>query len=98
MYAIIVYDVSADRVTKVWHFLRQYLDWMQNSVFEGELTISELKQVETRLKELIDESTDCVQIYTTRNKALIKKNVLGRPKAEPRTVIWTVVALYKQKH
>ena len=51
---IIVYDVSVKRVNKVCQFLREYLDWIQNSVFEGELTKSEVKQIETRLKDIIN--------------------------------------------
>ena len=55
MYVIIVYDVKVERVNKVKSFLRQYLYWIQNSVFEGDLTKSEFKKVENGLKEIIEE-------------------------------------------
>ena len=87
MYVIIVYDVSAGRVTKVCHFLRQYLDWMQNSVFEGELTLSQMATIENRLKSLVDESTDSVQVYSFLSKDAFKKKTIGVPKAEPTAVI-----------
>ncbi|MBU7027643.1 MAG: CRISPR-associated endonuclease Cas2, partial [Theionarchaea archaeon] len=50
MYVVVVYDISVERVNKVRIFLKQYLDWMQNSVLEGELTLGELKEVELGLK------------------------------------------------
>ena len=34
----IVYDIKVERVNKVKSFLRQHLFWIQNSVFEGEVT------------------------------------------------------------
>ena len=45
MYVIIVYDVNVERVSKVCNFLRQYLNWIQNSVFEGEITKAELLKI-----------------------------------------------------
>ena len=54
MYVIIVYDVNVERVNKVKSFLRQYLFWIQNSVFEGELTKSEFKKVTDGLVDIID--------------------------------------------
>ena len=45
MYVIIVYDIKAERVNKVKSFLRQYLFWIQNSVFEGEASESEFMMV-----------------------------------------------------
>ena len=52
MYVIIVYDINVDRVNKVKSFLRQYLFWIQNSVFEGELLNREVLGIE---KSPIDE-------------------------------------------
>ena len=37
MYIIIVYDINTKRVNKVKSLLRMYLNWIQNSVFEGEI-------------------------------------------------------------
>ena len=54
MYVIIVYDINADRVNKVKLFLRQYLYWIQNSVFEGEVTDSEFQLISNGLMEIID--------------------------------------------
>ena len=40
MHVVIVYDVSTERVARVCKSLRRHLTWVQNSVFEGEVTKS----------------------------------------------------------
>lgn len=82
MYVVIVYDVSVERVNKVRIFLKQYLDWIQNSVFEGELTKAKLKEIELGLKQIIDEEEDSVIIYIMREEKLLKKKYIGEPKVE----------------
>lgn len=44
MFVILVYDVDQKRVAKVLKKCREYLFWVQNSVFEGELTEMKLRQ------------------------------------------------------
>ena len=51
MYVIIVYDVEVERVDKVRKFLRMYLHWRQNSVFEGEISDAQLVKIRTGLTE-----------------------------------------------
>ncbi|WP_298525244.1 CRISPR-associated endonuclease Cas2 [uncultured Methanobrevibacter sp.] len=81
MYVIIVYDINVDRVNKVKSFLRQYLFWIQNSVFEGELSESEFELVYDGLIEIIDEEVDSVIIYKLRMVELLNREVLGIEKA-----------------
>lgn len=87
MYAVIVYDVGVDRVNKVRIFLKQYLNWVQNSVFEGELTEPEHMRVMNRLSELIDESADHVICYKSRDKKYLNTDEIGTRKAEISTII-----------
>ena len=35
MYVLIIYDINVERINKVYKFLKTYLNWVQNSVFEG---------------------------------------------------------------
>jgi len=81
MYVIIVYDVNVERVNRVKKFLRMYLHWVQNSVFEGELTEADLEEVRLGLKEIIDESEDMVVIYRFRSEKVLKKEVMGTDKS-----------------
>ncbi|MEA1994171.1 MAG: CRISPR-associated endonuclease Cas2 [Euryarchaeota archaeon] len=82
MYLLVVYDIEETRVAKVCKFLRRYLNWIQNSVFEGNLTESELKKVKKELKKIIDEKYDSVLIFKMRDKRYVDKEVLGIEKTE----------------
>jgi len=77
MYAIIVYDVSVERVMKVNKFLYQFLYWRQNSVFEGELRKSQLREITDWFKENL-ENKDKVIIYTLRSEKLLKRIEIGK--------------------
>ena len=76
MYIIIVYDVNVDRVNKVNKFLKAYLHWQQNSVFEGKVTKSQYNEISDKLNKLTDEDEDSVIIYKFPYKYL-EKRVLG---------------------
>ncbi|NYB51209.1 MAG: CRISPR-associated endonuclease Cas2 [Methanobacteriaceae archaeon] len=81
MYVIIVYDINVDRVNKVKGFLRKHLYWIQNSVFEGEVTKSELEEIKTGLLEIIEKDTDSVIIYQFRTEDAFNRKVLGVEKS-----------------
>ncbi len=87
MYVIIVYDVSIERVNKVCQFLRQYLHWVQNSVFEGELTKSMLEKVKIGLKEIINKNQDSITLYILPNDKPLKKEYIGIKKSDISNII-----------
>jgi len=87
LFSIIVYDVSIKRVSKVCQFLRQYLNWIQNSVFEGEITESQFFTIKEKLKEIIDKNEDSIIIYLFISEKILKKEHLGIIKVEPSFVI-----------
>ena len=68
MYVLVVYDVEVKRVGKVHKFLKRHLNWVQNSVFEGELTESQIEEVRIGLGRLMDKDSDSVLIYTAREE------------------------------
>lgn len=76
MYVIIVYDINVKRVNKVKAYLRRYLLWVQNSVFEGEITKSQLEKIKKDLSIICNESEDSVIIYALKTKEAMKKEVL----------------------
>jgi len=82
MYVIIVYDVEENRVSKVCKFLRLYLHWIQNSVFEGNITESELKKIKRELKSIIDKNYDSILIFRMRDERYVDKEVIGIEKTE----------------
>ncbi len=76
MYLVVVYDVSVERVNKVHKYLKTYLHWQQNSVFEGEVTSSQYYKMMDELYDLIDPEADSIIIYEFPEKYL-EKNILG---------------------
>jgi CRISPR-associated protein Cas2 len=77
MYVIIVYDIDTKRVAKVCKYLRQHLNWVQNSVFEGELTKAQLARVKSGLLGIIDDDEDSVLIYQMRHEKWMDRQVIG---------------------
>ncbi|WP_323735834.1 CRISPR-associated endonuclease Cas2 [Methanosphaera sp. ISO3-F5] len=85
MYVIIIYDINTKRVNKVHKYLKTYLTWIQNSVFEGEITKSQYQTITTELKTLIDEEKDSIIIYEIPEKYL-NRTIIGYEK-NPMTMI-----------
>lgn len=77
MYLLIVYDIDVERVNKVHKFLRQYLHWRQNSVFEGEVSISQFTKLKSGLKEIINKEKDSILIYNLKDRKNFKLEVIG---------------------
>jgi len=77
MYAVVVYDVAVERIDGVRQLLRQYLNWVQNSAFEGDLSEATVEELKVRLRELIHENVDSVLIYTVSDRRWIRRSVLG---------------------
>lgn len=80
MYIILVYDVCEKRVGKALKTCRRYLTWVQNSVFEGELTGAKLKELKIRLKGVIKEQEDSILIYRLKDQRYFKKEIMGQEK------------------
>lgn len=76
VFVIITYDVGEKRVGKVCKKLREYLDWTQNSVFEGEITKGMLTRCLAELNTIMDDE-DSVYLYKIENPKNLVKEVLG---------------------
>ena len=77
MYFIVTYDVGEERLNKVRKILRKYFIWVQNSVFEGEISEAKLEKCIYELKSVMDEIYDSVYFYKIENKNNLKKFVVG---------------------
>lgn len=77
MYYIIVYDVNVDRVAKMLKLMHQYLNHVQNSVFEGELTNAQLAELKDKARNLMNEDEDSIIIYRIGSKRWSSREVLG---------------------
>ena len=86
MYIILVYDVDVKRVSKMLKLCRRYLHWIQNSVFEGELTEAQLKEFKYEINELIKDN-DSVIIFKFRQEKWVDKDILGKIKGDKDNIL-----------
>lgn len=80
MYIILVYDMGQKRVGKMLKLCRRYLNWIQNSVFEGEITAVKYKELKVRANEIMDLDEDSLIIFKTRQEKWLDKEVVGKEK------------------
>ena len=50
MFVILVYDIGEKRVQKVLKTCRKYLYWVQNSVFEGDISNADFVKLKAELR------------------------------------------------
>ncbi len=77
MFVIVVYDVGQKRLSRVLKTCRRYLNWVQNSVLEGEITKASFEKFKSELKEIIDENADSVIFYILRTTKYSERQTLG---------------------
>ena len=82
MYVILVYDIEQKSVGKMLKLCRRYLNWIQNSVFEGEITQVKLRELVHEAKEKMDLKKDSIIIFKSREEKWLEKEVLGLEKNE----------------
>jgi CRISPR-associated protein Cas2 len=68
MYVILVYDIEEKRVAKMLKLCRRYLKWIQNSVFEGEITNAKLKELLHEAKQMMDKKKDSIIVFKSRQE------------------------------
>jgi CRISPR-associated protein Cas2 len=79
MYIIAVYDVDAKRCSKMMKLCRRYLHHIQNSVFEGEITESNMQELRIKSKEIMQEN-DSFILFRSRSQTWLEKEILGTEK------------------
>lgn len=77
MFVILVYDVGVERVNKVLRICREYLTWVQNSVFEGEISEAKLRILWKKLEAVINKKHDSILIYAFRTTRYSEQLRLG---------------------
>lgn len=87
MYIILVYDVNTKRVAKVLKTARKFLNWVQNSVCEGELTKAKYEKFKAELTKIIDEEEDSIIFYVLRTTKYSKREIMGIKKGGAELII-----------
>lgn len=86
LFVVVVYDVDKKRDYKILTFLRTHLNWIQNSVFEGELTEAEYREVKNRLSEISKEE-DSIVIYRLGSSKYVEKDEVGVKKGSTSRIL-----------
>jgi CRISPR-associated protein Cas2 len=78
MYVILVYDISEKRVGKMPKLCRKYLNWVQNSVFEGEISEVKLNELKIRARAIMELEKDSIIVFKSRDEKWLEKETLGQ--------------------
>ena len=83
MYVVLVYEISKDdngqrRWSRIFKICKKYLSHIQNSVFEGEISKSQLAKLQQELGRYIDENLDSVIIFKSRQQKWLDKEFWGK--------------------
>lgn len=68
------------RVTKMLKLCRRYLNWIQNSVFEGEISEVQLKQLKAEANLFMD-GQDSLIVFKSREERWLEKEIIGEERA-----------------
>lgn len=83
MFVILYYDVNETRCNKMLKTCRKYLVWVQNSVFEGEISAAGYERMISELKKImVDEDGDSLVVYRFRTKKYTERKVYGTDKKQ----------------
>lgn len=82
MYVILVYDIVTDEQGKknlpnVFKICKKYLVHIQNSVFEGNISVSNISALKVDLKPYVRKDKDSVILFTARDERWLKKEFIG---------------------
>ncbi len=81
MYVILVYDIGEKRVGKILKLCRKYLSWIQNSVFEGEISEVKLKELLLMVDRIIEKDIDSVILFKSSDERWMEKQIVGKERS-----------------
>lgn len=79
MFVIIVYDTEKRNCAHLHKYLKKYLYWNQNSVFEGTVTKAQFMEIKRVLEKRRAKESHII-VYSMENDKLLTKEELGDPK------------------
>lgn len=83
IYILLVYDICVDGkkgqrvMRKVFKLCKKYLNHVQKSVFEGEVTPVQLEKLRLELNRQIRKELDSVIVFKSRNEKWLTKEFWG---------------------
>ena len=86
MFVLIVYDTESDNCVKLHKYLKKYLHWNQNSVFEGNVTRAQYVKIRDILEEKRAPKSHIV-LYSMENEKLLTREELGNAQGNVSNII-----------
>ena len=83
MYIIAMYDINTEtksgqkRLRQIFKLMKKYLIRIQNSVFEGEVTLAKFEELKLRGNDIIDGSIDSLIFFKSRDIRWMEKDICG---------------------
>lgn len=83
MYVILTYDIKIEDdgpkvLRNVFKLCKKYLTHIQDSVFEGELSDSQIMKLNIELKKYIRNDKDSIIIFKSRHERWLDKEFWGK--------------------
>lgn len=83
VFYIAVYDITnPKKLPKVLKTFRKYMNWVQNSAFEGYLTAKQYQSLKEKLSTIINKEKDSIIFYYAEEQKHIGKKIIGTEKNE----------------
>ena len=74
-------------ISRLINMQNSHLNWVQNSVFEGEISEVNLKKLKDELRLIMVTDEDSVIIYTWRTERYTDREIIGVEKGNLDTII-----------
>ena len=67
---------------------RKYLHWIQNSVFEGEISEVKLKELVQKANGFMDKTEDSIILFKHPSQIVMEKEVIGDERSSTDVFLW----------
>jgi len=90
-YVVVAYDITDNaRRLRVARVLRNALERVQRSVYEGELDLPHLKRLVEHIRPLINEEEDTVRVYLLCSTCQKRIQVIGQGQVIKDPTVWII--------
>lgn len=78
-----MYDINTEtksgrkRLRQIFKLMKKYLIRIQNSVFEGELSLAKFEEMKSKANEIIDSAIDSLIFFKSRDIKWMEKDICG---------------------
>ncbi len=86
MFLLIVYDTERKNCVKLHKTLKRFLNWNQNSVFEGNVTAGQLAEIRLLLAARCVPGS-AITMYSLESEKLLKRETIGEERGNVSNIL-----------